>query len=80
MNKSKYTLAQIDELLEKVEKGEVASSVSASDLDFSNWDNGTFSGTMTDGSALDGSVAFDENNRPTSITVNGKTLTLTFPE
>ena len=50
-----------------------------SGIDFSNWGNGAFSVVLYDGTTAEGAVTFDSNNRPTSITVNGKTLALTFP-
>lgn len=49
------------------------------DCDFSGWDSGEFTVTA-DGEATTGSVEFDSAERPTSITLNGHTLTLTFPE
>ena len=50
-----------------------------SGLDFTNWASGAFSVGMKDGTTQDGTVTFDESGRPISITLNGKTLTITFP-
>ena len=50
-----------------------------SDIDMSDWDNGNFTMTV-DGVDLPGTVVFDSNNRPSRITFNGHTMTLTLPE
>jgi hypothetical protein len=52
----------------------------ASVTDFSDWADGSFSVQMSDGSVKAGTVTFDGNSRPTSITLAGHTLTLTLPE
>ena len=49
------------------------------DIDLSAWNSGSFEMTYEDGTTKEGSVTFDSNNRPTSITLNGHTLTLTLP-
>lgn len=48
-------------------------------MDMSNWYSGSFTVTYEDGTTKDGTVEFDDNDRPTSVTLNGHTLTLTLP-
>lgn len=47
-------------------------------IDFGNWDTGSFT-VVVNGESITGSVAFDSNNCPTSITFNDRTLSITFP-
>lgn len=51
-----------------------------STTDFSDWDFGSFNLRMPDGTTLDGSVEFDDNGRPESVTLNGHTMTIILPE
>ena len=51
-----------------------------STTDFSDWDSGSFTLEMPDGTTLDGSVEFDDNGRPESVTLNGHTMTIILPE
>lgn len=60
--------------------GEAAEEVLVEDVDMSNWYSGSFEMTYEDGTVKEGSVTFDSNNRPKTITLNGHTLTLTLPE
>ena len=60
--------------------GEAAEEVPVEDIDLSAWDSGSFEMTYEDGTTKEGSVEFDAYNRPTSITLNGHTMTLTLPE
>lgn len=53
--------------------------VEITNADMSNWYSGTFTMTI-DGVVRTGSVEFDSNNRPTSVTLNGHTITFTLPE
>ena len=48
--------------------------------DFSDWESGSFSVQMPDGATLDGSVEFDDEGRPESVTLNGHTMTIILPE
>jgi len=48
------------------------------DVDITNWDNGSFTVTMKDGTVYTGSVTFDANDKPNSVTLNGYTLTFTL--
>lgn len=43
---------------------------STASIDFSGWDSGTFSETLTDGTVQNYSVAFDEEGRPTEISIS----------
>ena len=82
MRKSKYTLDQIDELLDAVANGGYVpggSTPDASDFNFADWGNGSFTVKLSDGTTADGSVVFDSEKRPTAIALNGKTVTVTFP-
>lgn len=59
--------------------GSTTEEVLIDHIDMSAWDSCSF--TVTKGEeTLPGSVEFDSNNRPTSVTLNGHTLTLTLPE
>ena len=51
-----------------------------STTDFSDWDSGSFVLQMPDGTTLDGSVEFDNDGRPESVTLNGHTMTIILPE
>ena len=51
-----------------------------STTDFSDWNSGSFALQMPDGTTLDGSVEFDDNGRPESVTLNGHTMTIILPE
>ena len=48
--------------------------------DFSDWESGSFTLQMPDGTTLDGSVEFDGDGRPESVTLNGHTMTIILPE
>ena len=48
--------------------------------DFSDWDDGSFTVQMSDGTIKDGSVTFDSNGNPKSITLGGHTVRITLPE
>ena len=48
--------------------------------DFSDWDDGSFTVQMSDGTIKDGSVTFDSNGNPKSITLDGHTVRITLPE
>lgn len=45
-------------------------------IDFSGWDSGTFSETLSDGTVQQYSVAFDDQGRPTEIALNSGISTL----
>lgn len=49
-----------------------------SNADLSDWASGSFTMTV-DGEELPGSVTFDSNNNPKSVTFNGHTMTITLP-
>ena len=36
-------------------------------IDFSNWDNGSFTETLSDGTTVDYAVTFDSDGKPTKI-------------
>lgn len=48
-------------------------------IDFSDWEACSFMVQMPDGTTTEGSVEFDDEERPKSITLNGHTLTITLP-
>ena len=54
-----------------------AALANATDFDFSSWPSFT---VTVDGVEQTGSVELDDDGRPTSITLNGHTLTLVLPE
>ena len=56
-----------------------SNTVPAEIFDFARWTEGTFYIGMSDGTTKQGSVEFDAEGRPTSVTLNGHTLTVTFP-
>lgn len=49
-------------------------------LDFTNWDSGSFTMSLSNGESYNGNVTFDSNANPKTISLNGNTLSLTFPE
>lgn len=49
------------------------------DFDLSDWNEGSFTATMSDGSKKPGSVTFDSEGNPASVTFNGHTMTITLP-
>ena len=55
------------------------SLLSFANIDFSDWTSGEFTVTVDDGDPELGSVTFDADGRPDSITLFGHTLTLTLP-
>lgn len=57
----------------------ISTEIEVTAVDFTYWADGSFTVTK-DGEDLSGTVTFDSANRPTSITLNGHTLTLTLPE
>lgn len=54
-------------------------SAKVASADYTNWASGSFAVTMEDGTAYTGTVAFDSNSNPASITLNGHTLYVTIP-
>ena len=51
----------------------------AAKVDYTNWDDGSFTVTMADGTSKSGTVDFDDNGNAKSITLDGHTLDVTFP-
>lgn len=58
---------------------EVATSRTATAMDLSNWDNGTFTVDFDDGTRMNGTVTFDEAGNPVSIGDGTNTMTITWP-
>lgn len=50
-----------------------------SEIDFTDWEDGGFTVTMDDGTTKDGTVEFDADGNPESITIDGNTLTIILP-
>lgn len=51
----------------------------ATGINFTNWESGGFVVTMSDGTQHNGTVTFDSEGKPTSVTLNGHTLSITLP-
>lgn len=68
--------ADVDALEESV----AGLQATVTSLDFTNWDNGSFAMTLSNGESYNGTVTFDSNGNPATISLNGNTLSLTFPE
>ena len=58
---------------------EVATSRTATAMDLSNWDNGTFTVDFSDGTRMNGTVTFDEAGNPVTISDGTNTMTITWP-
>lgn len=48
-------------------------------INFTNWESGGFVVSMSDGTQHNGTVTFDSEGKPTSVTLNGHTMTITLP-
>ena len=51
----------------------------ATAMDLSNWDNGTFTVDFDDGTRMNGTVTFDEAGNPVTISDGTNTMTITWP-
>jgi hypothetical protein len=51
----------------------------ATAMDLSNWDNGTFTVDFSDGTRMNGTVTFDEAGNPVTIGDGTNTMTITWP-
>lgn len=61
------------------ESGGEGTTAEVSEIDFTDWEDGSFTVTMDDGTTKDGTVEFDADGNPESITLDGNTLTITLP-
>lgn len=58
---------------------EEAEDAKTTGINFTNWESGGFVVTMSDGTNHNGTVTFDSEGKPTSVTLNGHTLSITLP-
>lgn len=59
--------------------GWVVDDVKITDMDLSGWSSGSFTVTMPDGSSKSGSVEFDGEGNPISVTLGDNTVSFTLP-